>query len=178
MTTGWEGILDEGERILWQSRPAQGFYMSLTKLPVALFGLFFAGFALFWMAMAAQAGGMFWAFGLIHFSVGIGLAVSAIAWGTLKRRGTWYTLTNKRAFIATDLPFKGKRLDSYTITPDTRLSLQSGNPGSVIFAREERRGNKGRVYSVDVGFERVDEAERAYEILRSLQRDAKAEGAE
>ena len=42
----------------------------------ALFGAAFAGFALFWMAMAAQAGGVFWMFGLIHFGVGVGLIYS------------------------------------------------------------------------------------------------------
>ena len=172
---GWEGILDPGERILWQTRPAQGFYMDLVKLPLAIFGLFFAGFALFWMVMASQVGGVFWMFGLIHFSVGIGLAFSAVAWGTVKRRGTWYTLTNRRAFIATELPFKGKRLDSYAITPDTRLSLRQGNPGSVIFGREERRGNKGRVYTVDIGFERIAEVDRAYQIMRDIQRRAERE---
>lgn len=172
---GWEGIIDPGERILWQARPSQGFHMDLVKLPVAIFGLFFAAFALFWMVMASQAGGVFWMFGLIHFSVGVGLTFGAVAWGTVKRRGTWYTLTNRRAFIATDLPFKGKRLDSYAITPDTRLSLRQGNPGSVFFGREERRGNKGRVYTVDIGFERIAEAERAYDILRDIQRRAERE---
>lgn len=172
---GWQGILDPGERILWQGRPAQGFYMDLVKLPLAIFGLFFTGFALFWMVMAAQAGGVFWMFGLIHFSVGVGLTFSAVAWGTLKRRGTWYTLTTRRAFIATELPLKGKRLDSYAITPDTRLSLRQGSPGSVIFSREDRRGNKGRVYTVDIGFERIAEAGRAYEIMRDIQRQAERE---
>lgn len=173
--TGWEGILDDGERILWQGRPDQGFYMDLVKLPVALFGFAFAAFALFWMVMAGQAGGGFWMFGLIHFSVGLGLAFSAVAWGTLKRRGTWYTLTDRRAFIATDLPFKGKRLDSYAITPGTRLSLRAGDPGSVFFSREERRGDRGRRYTVDIGFERIAGAERAYEILREIQRRARRE---
>jgi len=172
---GWEGILDDGEHILWQGRPDPGFHMDLSKLPVALFGLAFAGFALFWMVMAAQAGGVFWMFGLIHFSVGLALAFGAVGWGNVKRRGTWYTLTDRRAFIATNLPGKGKRLDSYAITPDTRLSLRDGNPGSVMFSREERRGNKGRAFSVDIGFERIAEAAEAYEILRTIQRRAKPE---
>jgi hypothetical protein len=172
---GWGGILDAGERILWQGRPDQGFHLEITRLPLAVFGLFFAGFALFWMVMAAQAGGVFWMFGLLHFSVGVGLAFSALAWGTLKRRATWYTLTDRRAFIATRLPLRGKRLDSYTITPDTRLSLRDGSPGSVLFGREERRGNKGRVYTVDIGFERIDDAGSAFEILRDIQRRAEQE---
>lgn len=173
--TGWEGIVDPGEHILWQGRPDQRFHIELIKLPLVLFGLAFAGFASVWMGLAAQAGGGFWMFGLIHFSVGLGIVFGTVGWGTLKRRGTWYTLTDRRAFIATHLPLRGKRLDSYTITSDTRLSLRAGSPGSVMFAREERRGSKGGVYTVDIGFERIDDAERTLEILRGIQRGADAE---
>lgn len=172
---GWAGILDPGERILWQGRPDQRLHIELAKLPLVLFGIVFAGFAAVWMGLVAQAGGGFWMFGLIHFSVGLGIAASAIGWSTVKRRGTWYTLTDRRAFIATRLPLRGKRLDSYTITPDTPLSLHDGTPGSVMFGREERRGNKGRVYTVDIGFERIDDATRALEILREIQRRTEKE---
>lgn len=171
---GWESILDPGEQILWQGRPDQRFHFNLMKLPLVIFGLGFAGFALFWMVMAAEAGGGFWAFGLIHFSVGLGLVFSAVGWATLRRRGTWYTLTDRRAFIATALPLRGKNLDSYTITPDMRLSLRDGRPGSLIFASEERRGNKGGVYNEDIGFERIAEADRVYRLMRDIQRRKRA----
>jgi len=166
---GWRGILGDGERILWQGRPDQAFRINIRNVPLALFGAVFAGFALFWMAMAAQAGGAFWMFGLIHFFVGVGMIYSATYWTVLKRRRTWYTLTDRRAFIATDFPFRGKRLDSYSLTPRTRLSLKAGNPGSVVFAREERRGNKGRRYTVDIGFEHIDGAEKVYALMREVQ---------
>ena len=172
---GWRGILDPGERILWQGRPDPSFQINIRQVPLALFGTFFAGFAVVWMAMAAQAGGVFWMFGLIHFGVGIAMVYSAIFWAGLKRRRTWYTLTDRRAFIATDLPLRGKRLDSYAILPGTRLSLQSGHPGSVVFAREERRGSKGRRYTVDIGFERIDAADKVYAMMREIQRSREAE---
>lgn len=172
---GWRGILDPGERILWQGRPDPGFYLTVRQVVPAVFGVFFAGFALVWMVMAAAAGGVFWMFGLIHFTVGVGLTGYSLFWDSFKRRHTWYTLTDRRAFIATDLPLKGKRLDSYAVTPDTRLSLQAGDPGSVIFAREERRGNRGRRYSVDVGFMRIGEAETVYSLMRGNQRGRESE---
>ncbi len=174
-STGWEGILDAGERIIWQGRPDPSFHVSPKKLFPTLFGLGFAGFALFWMAMAAQSGGGFWMFGLIHFSVGLWLTGNSLFGESLRHRRTWYTLTDKRAFIATDFPWKGRQLDSYALTPATRLSLRGGLPGSVIFAREERRGNKGRRYMVDIGFHRIGDAEKVYELMRGVQR---AHGAE
>lgn len=171
---GWRGILGPDERILWQGRPDQRFHLDISNLPLALFGAAFAGFALIWMLMAAQAGGVFWMFGLIHFSVGAAMVFGALAWPTFRRRRTWYTLTDQRAFIATALPLKGKRLDSYGIGPDTRLGLNSGSPGSVMFASEERRGNKGRAYTVEIGFERIAEAREVHGLIRELQVGAEA----
>ena len=52
---GWEGILDPGERILWQGRPVPGIVWRPQQMVTFLFGLAFAGFALFWMLMAATA---------------------------------------------------------------------------------------------------------------------------
>ena len=60
---GWEGILDTGETILWQGRPDGKIVLRPANTATFVFGLAFAGFALFWMIMASTAGGFFWAFG-------------------------------------------------------------------------------------------------------------------
>lgn len=171
---GWEGLLDAGETILWQGRPAQGFYLRPDKAVTAVFGLAFAGFALFWMTMAAQGGGSFWVFGLIHFTVGAGIAFSALFGPTLRLRATWYTLTDRRAFIGTDLPFRGRQLESYPIRPDTPLELRAGPPDTIHFAREERRGTKGRRYMVDIGFERIEDGAGVMRLMRGTQAPAAA----
>ncbi len=75
---GWDGILEMGETIPWQGRPDSHFRIKIGQIPVLLFGSAFSGFALFWMLTAASAGGYFWMFGLIHFSVGIGIGFDAI----------------------------------------------------------------------------------------------------
>jgi len=136
-SSGWEGILDKGEKILWQGRPDGKISLTPATIGTLGFGLLFAGFALFWMFMAAQAGGNFWMFGLIHFFVGLSLALVPIYAGSYKRRHSWYTLTNRRAFIASDLPLVGKKLVSYPIDKNSPLALIEGNPGSVIFAKRE-----------------------------------------
>jgi len=84
--TGWGDILDPGETILWQGRPDGAMVLKLSNIVMLVFGLFFAGFALFWMVLAASAGGVFWMFGLIHFSVGIGIAFGALFWSAYRRR--------------------------------------------------------------------------------------------
>lgn len=168
--SGWEGILDEGERILWQGRPDTGFHVSGGNITTGIFGLFFAGFAVFWMVKASLGPGGFWTFGLIHFSFGLWISIQAIYGSTWRRAHTFYSLSNKRAFIASDTPLKGRKLRSYPITPKTRLDfLQSGELETIYFATERRRGSKGRSYTVKIGFERVEDGEKAYRLMREVQ---------
>ena len=49
--TGWEGILDPGEKVLWQGRPDPKLHISGVHVFSGVFGLIFAGFALIWMGL-------------------------------------------------------------------------------------------------------------------------------
>lgn len=170
---GWENILNDSETILWQGRPDPAFTITGGQIAQALFGAAFAGFALFWMLMASRGPSGFWMFGLIHFSVGIAITLHALIWPTYRRRHTWYTLTNERAFVAMALPFKGKSLNSYPILPDTPLRLADGQPGSVWFAQEHRRTKNGS-RRVDIGFERLHDARDVLKMMTEIQRDQDA----
>lgn len=167
---GWEGILDPGETIVWQGRPDPGFHVSPQDLFAAGFGIFFAGFALVWMILASGAGGAFWMFGLIHFTVGLTLVWRSAHGATTRRRHSWYTLTDRRAFIATDLPFRGKTLKDYPITADTQISRIPGKLATIHFAREQRSTDKGRRYWVNIGFERIADGDRVLALIRKTQR--------
>jgi hypothetical protein len=169
--TGWESILDEGENILWQGRPDARLVWKISYIFTFIFGMIFAGFALFWMVMASQAGGGFWMFGLIHFSVGLGIAVGPPFWSAFSRRHTWYTLSDRRAFIATDKPFVGRRLKSYPITDDTVIGFEPGTTATIHFASERRRSKNGS-HTVPIGFERIPDGEDVYAKIRAIQRAA------
>lgn len=167
--SSWENILDPGERILWQGRPDGAVVFRIQNAVTFLFGLAFAGFAFFWMISAAQAGGAFWAFGLIHFTVGVGIAFGAVFWDAWRRRHTWYTLTDRRAFIATDIPLRGRRLRSYPIGADTALNYDAATPATIHFAHEYRRTKNGSTRR-DIGFERIEDGREVYARLRAIQR--------
>ncbi|WP_204115666.1 aspartate carbamoyltransferase catalytic subunit [Shimia biformata] len=168
MSDPWQGLLDPGETILWQGRPEPGISCGAGNIMTSAFGLVFAGFALFWMIMASRAGGFFWMFGLIHFSVGIGLAFGPFLFGAYRRRHTWYTLTDRRGFVATDLPVVGKRLKSYPIDAGTVIDFLPGPPPSIHFAEEFRRTKNGR-RRVPVGFERIADGTEVYKLMRGIQ---------
>lgn len=166
--SGWEGILDDGETVLWQGRPDGAVKFRIGHVFTFIFGLAFAGFALFWMIMASSAGGGFWMFGLIHFSVGIGLAIGPPFWSAWRRRHTWYTLTDRRAFIATDMPLRGRKLKSYPIRADTVLDYDGDDPATIHFAHEIRRSKNGSRRH-DIGFERIDGGAEVYRMMRKVQ---------
>jgi len=171
---GWENILDTDEKILWQGQPDGRFRLRGKNIALSIFGLFFLGFSLFWITMASTAtsatggaGLMFPLFGLPFVLIGLYLVIGIHWFDALGRRKTHYTLTDKRAFIATG--FLGKRLKSYPIDGDTVLELRPGTPGSVFFAKEIRRGKNG-TYRIPIGFELIPDAEKVYQIFRTVQK--------
>lgn len=166
---GWEGILDPGETILWQGRPDGSLVIRPAHIATGVFGLFFAGFALFWMMMASMGGGYFWMFGLLHFGVGLGVMVGGPLYSLILRRRSWYTLTSRRAILASDLPVVGRRLESYPISRDTPITFEESDPfASIHFATRQTRGRNG-VTTHPVGFERIAEGRRVLALMRQLQ---------
>lgn len=173
MNNGWDGILDDDETILWQGRPDGAIVFRPANIMSAIFGLLFAGFALFWMIMASMAGGLFWMFGLLHFFVGLGIAGGGLVRDAWVRRHTHYSLSTKRAFIATDLPWFGRSLRHVPITPDVTINATGDGLTSIVFGREEIsvRGKNGtRKRKVDIGFERLADADTVLRHLRKIEK--------
>lgn len=168
---GWEGILDADEEIIWQGQPDSRIVWKAENIVMTLFGLAFAGFALFWMVLASMGGGFFWMFGLIHFFVGISISGGGVFYNAFKRKRSWYTLTNRRAFIAIDLPVKGKSLNSYPINANTVLEFIDDDRATVLFATERKRG-KNSTYNVKIGFERIENGRDVFAKFREVQKNA------
>ena len=175
---GWEGILDDDERILWQGQPVRGVDWAALADPRSAFGLFFAGFALFWTLTARQmagSGSAFPFFGLPFLIVGLHMAVGRVFWDAYLRARTHYTLTDRHAFIATSSLGK-RRLDRFALDAQTPLVLEIGPPGSVYFGESAIRhsvsgmGRHGRTRSFTErrrhGFERIADARAVYQLLR------------
>ena len=167
-TSEWHGILQNGEDILWQGRPDAAISMRPENIGPAIFGVFFAGFALFWMYQASRGGGMFWMFGLLHFGAGLGVALWSIFGTRFRHKRTWYTLTNRRAFIATFMPISDRRLQSFAINAQTPIDYIDGQPPSIMFATKTQR-KRNRLQDVPVGFERIRDAATVQGHIRDIQ---------
>jgi hypothetical protein len=91
-----------------------------------------------------------------------------------ERGRVWYTLTSRRAFIVTSKFLHGKQMQQYWLSPQLPIMIDNtDSPPSVIFdtkrvwkgANENTAGSVG----VSVGFKRIEDAERVYEMMKDCQ---------
>ncbi|NSX56491.1 hypothetical protein [Parasulfitobacter algicola] len=172
MTSGWDGILEPGERIIWQGRPDYKF--DLKRVPVIIY---IAGFSMVTvMSYQLIANAMF------QTTAGIVLSGICILSGLLiligipfldahNRKYTTYTLTDRRAFIAA-ITILGDRLwTSHQIRIDFPITFKEGSPPSIYFTEGwgHRWYSKYRV-KVPVGFERINNAHEVHALLQKVQR--------
>lgn len=196
MTTplsGWEGIFQDGERILWQGRPDTDVVWRDLLSSETVFGVFFTGFSVFWIASASSiinmgphmgGGGIgaifsfFPLFGLPFLAVGLHMVIGRIFFDAYMRGKTWYTLSNEAAYIARDA--MGRRsLKRYGFAEMLAPDLVDGHPGSIFFAEELKQYQSGSRNSsrrttakrTRIGFRRIDDARTVYRLIAD-QRDA------
>ncbi len=204
--SGWEDILSPGETILWQGRPDSQIAWSDLFSRRTVRGAAMTAFAVFWMVQASRItgymtqvrfgpegnepfGGLtsyFPYFGLICLAGGLYAMGGRLVWDAMKRRRTWYTLTDRAAYIATDL--LGRKLDRHELRPDQPLELEDGEPGAVWFAERlvhhpgrwetvggDRRYQEPFTARHRVGFERISDARTVWRLLSEAQGQATAQ---
>jgi hypothetical protein len=96
--------LDPGERLLWSGKPKPISYAFKRSWATFLFGIFFFGFSLFWIAGASFADSKsrgpfpfpFWLFGIPFVAVGAGMVLSPV-WHFWRGAHLTYVITSKRA---------------------------------------------------------------------------------
>src|SRR5215831_7176076 len=92
----------DGERILWQGRPAQGIVLTARDWLLIPFSVVWCGFVFFWEAMVLrmQAPGFFAFWGVPFVLAGLYFTVGRFVVDIWLRRRTRYALTNRRIVIA------------------------------------------------------------------------------
>ena len=162
-----------GERLIWADRPAPG-RLALTMLPASLFGIPFAGFAAFWIAMASsmttEVEGVFSffpLFGLPFLLIGLGIMFAPV-WAWRGARKTVYAISSDRLVI-----IKGGSVKSFEPDEIDTLERRERRDGSgdVTFRREVRRsasrhGSRTRLQRI--GFFGVPEVRRVEDEIRRL----------
>ncbi len=176
----WAAALQSGERLLWTGRPEPGLDFRKTSLVESLVGIGFIGIAIVWFVSTGavvsegRARGPGWInailpyLGLVFLAIGLYLLVGHFFWKAWVRRQSRYALSDRRAFIATNL-FR-RSLASYPFTRWMPLELEPGTPGTVWFADEEKRGTNGQRYIARYGFECIADAAQVHRMIDEMRR--------
>lgn len=172
----WEDYLEADEKLLWQGAPATGLRFSSKGLFTSIFGLFFFGFSVFWVTMAASFGGntpldyLFPLFGLPFVLVGFWMVVGHWFYDAFKRKRSRYALTNRRAIIARNLI--RRKMESYEITPQSPISLVEGALDTVNFAQRTYRTKNG-TNTVNIGFRYIEDGLKVFNVLKAMRKEQK-----
>lgn len=156
--------LQPGESLQWTGT-ADPRRAALAALPASMFGIPFAGFALFWITAAYRGthaisksstnpmGGVFSffpLFGLPFLLIGLGI-VFAPLWAYLKAQKTAYAITDKRVLVITN----GRTRTIKSCTPADIVSVdhceRDSGTGDVIIRTTGAIQNRNSVSQVTVG---------------------------
>ncbi len=178
----WRGLLAPDERIVWQGRPATRLDLKASDIPASLFGTVFLAFSLFWIATTASfvsetgevATVLFPLAGIPFLFAGAYLMVGRFFWDARRRARTWYTLTDRRAFVATDIG--GKRtLEDYEIGADADFSIvQRGALHTVTVTAQGRSDPGGGAIRRGFSFDLIPDGRDVYSKLLAIREAARA----
>ena len=166
--------LAPGERLVWQGQPGIGRLM-LRSLAIALFGVPFTGFALFWAGMAARITAespfalakLFPLFSLPFLVVGGGMVLAPV-WGAWQGTKTRYAITDRRALVCEPRLGSGIQTRSFAADALTHITRNQRGDGSgdLIFEEVRTLGRKGELRTTRHGFFAILDVRRAETILR------------
>ena len=158
-----------GDRVLWKGRPEKGITVRPDELVTIPFGLFFTIFALFWISMAMQAGGIFALFGVPFVLVGLYMVGGRFIINELMKRNTAYVITDK-AIIRK----RGSRVDVWYGRDLSNMQVFSHKNGTTSFMfsaiqvhYNRRRGATTHLY----GIENVRDAKDVSEAIKQIERN-------
>ena len=178
--------LRDGEELWYAGMPSPK-HSARRMWPLALFGVFFGGFAAFWISMAAagawfggtQAQGdsgskavsgvfmLFPLFGLPFLAVGLAM-ISSPWWVARAARRSACCVTNQRAMevrIGRSLKVQSWGADD---VKEITKSIHADGTGTLLFARSVVRGSKGGTHTLVQGFHGVPDPRACEEALLAL----------
>ncbi len=170
---GWQPYLEEDEVLLWEGQPAARLACELrlaTILP-SLFGVLFAGAAVFIAFQALMAGEpLALVFALPFFAFGAFMAVGRFYWDAHRRAKTRYALTNRRALVARS--HRGRSIRSYPIRRDAVIELYQGREDTVSFGGPLGFDRRGHPYRTKLAFQMIADGAHVSRLLRQVQQTA------
>lgn len=166
----WDGILEEGENIIWQGQPETSVQFRDLRAPFLVLFILTAAFLQPVREMLKGQIGLqgYLTFGLIFSVVAgiLGLWLYTLFW---ERKRVWYTLTDRRAIIASISFFWGRQLNTYWLNPTRYIYLTNfDTPPSVIFEKTTvLKGDSKK--EIEIGFKRIKDANKVLAMMKECQ---------
>ncbi len=163
----WDAILDPDEIIIWQGAPTGALRSEFGSPFEVAFMMVWGGIPL--AAVIANPGTLLLGVPALFLAIALWFFVGQHFWAAFMRRRTFYSLSNRRAFIAVRGLTK-RTLNSYPITDSTELELEDRSGGAVWFATGEKNKMFSNSKISKIGFEQLANPREAFGHLRTIQR--------
>jgi hypothetical protein len=171
--------LEAGENLLWAGQPDPK-RLALQSLPIAIFGIPFTAFAVFWIVNALNIGShmprsggfdFFPLFGIPFLLVGLGM-VSSPLWIHRKGSQTVYAVTDKRLLIIKGGASRSvQSFDESSIGNIERVERPNGS-GDIIFAQQvqnyQSSGGHSRTSTERIGFFGIPDVRSVEKLVRDI----------
>jgi hypothetical protein len=167
-------VLLAGEKLLWKGAPERGLKFTRSDFLRTFFGLFFFGFAVFWMSKSLDNGNPTFstAFGIPFVLFGAYITIGRYFWEAYKRGRTTYTLTDKRAIIRADSMLTAVALDGLN---EVALEERADGSGTIILGRDVTTGEgEDSEISYAPRFEFVKDVARVYQLVEKARNSDRA----
>jgi hypothetical protein len=123
--------LDRDENLLWTGKPKSGIAFRTADIFMIPFSILWCGFAILWMMLASQAGGLFFLFGVPFVIIGLIFVFGRFIIDAKQRENTVYGLTENRILIKSGVISKHiKSLNIRTLS-DIELSEKGDGTGTI-----------------------------------------------
>ena len=163
----WDGILDPDETIVWQGSPTGRVRSEFKSAFHFVFMLVWGGIPT--VMVISNPASLFLIVPAVFMAITVWFFVGQHFWAAYRRRNTFYTLTDRRVFIGTNV-FGKRTLDSIPITPDLNIELDDKPEGNIWLDDGGKTGKFVNGQRQRRGFEQLADPREIYAKLRTVQK--------
>lgn len=166
----WQAQMAQGETLLWQGRPDAGWFITLSQAGRLLRTVIMIGLFFYILARLQKTIPPLWDVQMIVLFIFFQAVPSEMLRSVLRRRRSWYALTNRRALMLTDqAPFGQRSYEVALAAAPPVETVQSGAFVSIFFPTAPKRGWSLLGEAPKQGFERLRDGAGVLDLIRKIQ---------
>lgn len=169
------------ERIYWSGQPQQGFFLRNSDALMIPISLLWGGSMFLWefLALTKKAPFFFMLCGIPFVLIGLYCIVGRFFADVIRRRKTYYALTNKRVLIISGINKQNTKIIELIKTSEINISTKRNGKGTITFGSLPPmawmlEGNffptSGKFNKVP-SFELIDDAKKVYQQIKILYKE-------